>query len=85
MVPNQAMLLKFLNEIQEDTNKVLTNQWFTKSQWIQWNSDKQCFEYEDDAFLGYTPQEVIKTYEDAILSGFGRWINTASWCIKTRN
>lgn len=85
MVPNQAMLLKFLNEIQEDTNKVLTNQWFTKSQWIQWNSDKQCFEYEDNTFLGYTSEEVIFTYEKLSLSRCGNWLKTASWCIRSKN
>lgn len=85
MVHNQVLLLKFLEEIKEDTNKVLTNQWFTEGQWIHWNTDKKCFEYEDNTFLGYTSEEVIFTYEKLSLSSCGNWLKTASWYMKSKN
>lgn len=85
MVPNQEVLLELLEKIKEDNNKVLRCQCFTYRQWIQWNADKKCFEYEDNTFLGHTPQEVIKTYEDVILSGAGHWLYTASWYLRDQS
>lgn len=84
MVPNQEIILKYLGVIRRDTNKVLTNQHFTESQWLQYNSEKKQYEYEDHAPLGRSPLDVIKTFEHLLLVGVGRWLKDAKWRIKDK-
>ena len=84
MLSNQEIILEYLDVIQKDTSKVLTNQYFTKSQWIQYNSEEKYFEYEDHVFLGKSSLDVIKNFENLLKIGFGEWLNTAEWHIKNK-
>lgn len=73
-----------LDEIQKNTNNVLTNQYFASEQWIQYNIHNKHFEYEDGVFLGKTSSEVIKTLEKISKTFFGKWIHTAVWRVKEK-
>ena len=70
-------LLKMLTNLKE-RNTVLTNNFFTNDQWIQYNP-KGYYEYEDGAFLGNTPEDVVEFFEDLEKSEFGNWLQTAKW------
>lgn len=74
---NRTKLLKLLTNLKE-RNTILTNQYFIDSQWIQYNP-KGYYEYEDGAFLGNTPEDVVGFFEDLEKSEFGNWIQTAIW------
>ena len=74
---NRTKLLKLLTNLKE-RNTILTNQYFIDNQWIQYNP-KGYYEYEDGAFLGNTPEDVVKFFEDWEKSEFGNWIQTAIW------
>lgn len=74
---NRTKLLKLLTNLKE-RNTILTNQYFIDNQWIQYNP-KGYYEYEDGAFLGNTPEDVVRFFEDLEKSEFGNWIQTAIW------
>ena len=85
IIPNDKYILKWLEEIREDCTKVLTNQFFSKDEWIQYNQKKHYFEYEDGVFLGYTPKGVILMYRQDYVSGYLEWLKKACWYIKLKS
>lgn len=76
-------LKEMLKTIQENPEMNITNQYLSDDQWIQYNSKKKRFEYEDGAWLGDTPDEVIMFfYEDLAMTKFGKWVKSAVWSFK---
>ena len=51
--------VEMLMEIEDDPKKVLVHEYFLADQWLQYNLQKDCFEYEDHAYLGEDYDDVI--------------------------
>ena len=76
-------LKEMLKTIQENPEMNITNQYLSMNQWIQYNSKKKRFEYEDGVWLGDTPDEVIMFfYEDLAMTKIGKWVKSAVWSFK---
>lgn len=58
-IEDRIKLRKLLFEIINDPKKVLVHESFFSDQWLQYNPQNDCFEYEDHAFLGDFPGDVI--------------------------
>ena len=52
-------LVEMLVEIEDDPEKVLVHESFDTDQWLQYNPQKEWFEYEDHAYLGEDYNDVI--------------------------
>ena len=52
-------LVEMLVEIEDDPGKVLVHETFDADQWLQYNPQKDWFEYEDHAYLGEDYDDVI--------------------------
>lgn len=82
IIPNESKIIELLEEVRKKPNTTLTNQHFSSAQWLQYNVEKECFEYEDGVVLGYSPSQVIELFNELILKGYGDWLLTAEWKIK---
>ena len=69
---------KMLEVIKTDKTKVVTCNWFDKDQWIEYNPEKDEYQYEDDCFLGSSNIDVIFYFRDQYNIG---WSRTAKWFI----
>ena len=56
---DRIKLREMLLEIADDPEKVLVHESFFEDQWLQYNPQKECFEYEDHAFIRKDYDNVI--------------------------
>lgn len=75
-------LKEMLKIIQENPEMNITNQYLSDDQWIQYDSKKKRFEYEDGVKLGDTPDEVIDFYEKLAKTVYGKWLKSVVWSFK---
>lgn len=74
-------LKEMLETIRENPEMNITNQYFSDDQWIQYNTKKKRFEYEDGVKLGDTSDEVIDFYEN-LATVYGKWVKSVVWSFK---
>lgn len=80
LTEKEYILGKQLQEI-IDTDKVLKTNAFSEDQWIQYNSEKSHFEYEDNVKIGSTVMEVIMFLRSDWQK---KWSEKAEWYISER-
>ena len=59
----RSKFMRMLLEIMDNPENVLVHESFFSDQWLQFNPEKDCYEYEDHVFLGDAPIDVVEFLE----------------------
>ncbi len=59
----RSKFMRMLLEIMENPENVLVHESFFSDQWLRFNPEKDCYEYEDHAYLGEAPIDVVEFME----------------------
>ncbi len=59
----RSNFIEMLYKIMDNPENVLVHESFFSNQWIKFNSEKDYYEYEDHAYLGEAPIDVVEFLE----------------------